>query len=283
MLTEREILDLLSEHLDNRLDAPTREAVDLGLARSAQLRSALTGLRRTAALLAGLPRVNAPAGFAEETAAKAARIVMLNRAGRQMVARRGRSVMWGRAASIAAVLALCSLAAVAVWRAQNRIVENNEPALAWNRTSAPTPDAENGAAPVGAERLRKSVEGDAPFGFTEVPKTGETRAATPPPAPEPPAPERSADLIRVRPERANMELHYRWPDDSGRLHISLQPVIRGRDGKEVLQLTLVARGAPKSLDEEGVFKCLDHGREWIVRGFADFTTESMQRSIWEKR
>ena len=85
------------------------------------------------------------------------------------------------------------------------------------------------------------------------------------------------------PERANMELHYRWPDDSGRLHISLQPVIRGRDGKEVLQLTLVARGAPKSSDEEGVFKCLDHGREWIVRGFADFTTESMQRSIWGRK
>jgi uncharacterized protein (TIGR04255 family) len=85
------------------------------------------------------------------------------------------------------------------------------------------------------------------------------------------------------PERASMELHYRWQDDSGRLHIALQPVIRGRDGKEVLQLTLVARGAPKSMDDNGIFKCLDHGREWIVKGFADFTTESMQKTMWGRK
>lgn len=85
------------------------------------------------------------------------------------------------------------------------------------------------------------------------------------------------------PENASLEVHYRWSDDSGRLHISLQPVIRARDGKEVLQLTLVARGAPKSLDDEAVFQCLDHSREWIVRGFAEFTTESMQTTMWGRK
>jgi uncharacterized protein (TIGR04255 family) len=85
-----------------------------------------------------------------------------------------------------------------------------------------------------------------------------------------------------RPERVNMEVHYRFPDDSGRLHVSLQPVIRGRDGKEVLQLTLVARGAPKSPSDEDIFHSLDKLREWVVKGFADFTSEKMQE-IWGRR
>lgn len=92
-----------------------------------------------------------------------------------------------------------------------------------------------------------------------------------------------ATMFLPVPERVNLEAHYRWNDDAGRLHVSLQPVLRARDGKEVLQMTLVARGAPRSLDDDGVFDCLDHCRKWVVKGFADFTTKTIQTKIWGRK
>lgn len=84
------------------------------------------------------------------------------------------------------------------------------------------------------------------------------------------------------PEKVNMQVIYRLADDAGRLYVSFVPVIRVQDGKEVLQMTLTARGAPKSSSDDDVFRWLDLGRKWVVRGFADFTTEEMHK-IWGKQ
>lgn len=83
-------------------------------------------------------------------------------------------------------------------------------------------------------------------------------------------------------ERASMEAHYRLPRELGRLHISVEPVIRARDSQEVLQLTLTARGAPKSSSLADIVSWMDLGREWVVKGFTDFTTASMH-NIWGRR
>ena len=84
------------------------------------------------------------------------------------------------------------------------------------------------------------------------------------------------------PERQSMQVTYRLENDAGRLHVAFVPVIRSRDGKEVLQMTLTARGAPKSSSIDDVFEWLDLGRKWVVRGFADFTTKEMHE-IWGKK
>ena len=42
------------------------------------------------------------------------------------------------------------------------------------------------------------------------------------------------------PEKVNLNISYVLPDNQGRLHISIQPVIRARDAKELLQLNLTA-------------------------------------------
>jgi uncharacterized protein (TIGR04255 family) len=84
------------------------------------------------------------------------------------------------------------------------------------------------------------------------------------------------------PERVSMQVTYRLEGDLGRLYVSFVPVIRGRDGKEVLQMTLTARGAPASSSISDVFGWLDLGRKWIVRGFADFTTEEMHK-VWGRK
>jgi uncharacterized protein (TIGR04255 family) len=81
------------------------------------------------------------------------------------------------------------------------------------------------------------------------------------------------------PERATMEMHYLLPEKLGRLHISLVPVIRARDMQEVLQMSLIARGAPKSSNVEDILSWMDLGREWVVKGFSDITTQTMH-TIW---
>lgn len=84
------------------------------------------------------------------------------------------------------------------------------------------------------------------------------------------------------PEHVSIEAHYRLPEERGRLHIVSGPVVRGRDMKEVLQVALTARGAPQSSSTDDILRWLDLGREWVVRGFADFTAEPIQR-LWRRR
>jgi len=84
------------------------------------------------------------------------------------------------------------------------------------------------------------------------------------------------------PERMSMNVVYPLDDNAGRLYVTFNPVLRARDGKEVLQMTLTARGAPKSSNDEDVFAWLDMGRKWVVRGFADFTTDTMHK-VWGKQ
>lgn len=81
------------------------------------------------------------------------------------------------------------------------------------------------------------------------------------------------------PERVNMEVHYVLPEKAGRLHVSVEPVIRGRDSQELLQITMIARGAPKSSSINDVLGWLDLGRKWVVKGFTDFTTGTMHK-LW---
>lgn len=93
---------------------------------------------------------------------------------------------------------------------------------------------------------------------------------------------RAKSRFLPNPERVSMQVTYLLAGDAGRLYVAFSPVIRGLDGKEVLQMTLTARGAPKSTNDEDVFAWLDLGRKWVVRGFADFTTSEMHE-IWGKQ
>jgi len=92
----------------------------------------------------------------------------------------------------------------------------------------------------------------------------------------------SSDPGRVflpEPEIVHLNLSFLMPDKRGRLRVTLQPAIRRQDAKEVLQLTLTARGRPVSPRTEDVLEWLDIGHEWIVRGFADLTTRDMH-NVW---
>jgi uncharacterized protein (TIGR04255 family) len=75
---------------------------------------------------------------------------------------------------------------------------------------------------------------------------------------------------------------YEMPNQHGRLHIDFKPAIRRADGKEIILLTLTARGAPASPNLTDVLAWFDLGREWVVRGFTDFTS-AMMHSLWERQ
>src|SRR5581483_6509474 len=85
-----------------------------------------------------------------------------------------------------------------------------------------------------------------------------------------------------RPEAMVLNVRYLMPENRGRLHVSLQPAFRPGDAKEVFQLTLTARGRPNSSRTQDILAWLDLGREWVVCGFTDFTTEAMHR-IWRRK
>jgi uncharacterized protein (TIGR04255 family) len=83
------------------------------------------------------------------------------------------------------------------------------------------------------------------------------------------------------PEVVDIGAQYLLPDGRGRLHITVQPAIRHADQKEILQITLTARGRPVSGSMQDMLAWFDVGREWIVKGFTDFTTEAMHR-LWKR-
>ena len=83
------------------------------------------------------------------------------------------------------------------------------------------------------------------------------------------------------PEMIVVNINYAMPEKSGRLYVTLEPKIRTRDRKVVLQLSLLARGKPASSDLRDVLDWFDLGREWIVRGFTELTTEQMH-TLWER-
>lgn len=81
------------------------------------------------------------------------------------------------------------------------------------------------------------------------------------------------------PESVLVNASFVIPEQKGRLHIAMQRAIRTRDAKEVLQLSLTARGKPASSRLEDILEWFDLGHEWIVRGFTDFTTREMHKLL----
>lgn len=75
---------------------------------------------------------------------------------------------------------------------------------------------------------------------------------------------------------------YDMAERAGRLHVSLNPVIRRADGERIAVLQLTARGRPRGHKAADVLEWLDVGREWVVRGFFDATSQTMHK-LWGYR
>jgi uncharacterized protein (TIGR04255 family) len=83
------------------------------------------------------------------------------------------------------------------------------------------------------------------------------------------------------PQTLQTTASYEMPQRCGRLHIAVRHVLRNVDLKQVVQLRLVARGKPESQADDDVLAWFDRGREWIVRGFTDVTSEHAHK-LWKR-
>ncbi len=92
----------------------------------------------------------------------------------------------------------------------------------------------------------------------------------------------SSDNFLPAPESVLFNVSYQMPGQRARLRVALVHALRSSDAKETLQLTLTARGKPRSSGTPDIFEWLDVGRETVVRGFTDFTSRKMHE-LWRRK
>lgn len=90
---------------------------------------------------------------------------------------------------------------------------------------------------------------------------------------------KGTDGFLPAPETLNIAGSFLMPERCGRLHFTMQRVLRGIDSREAIQLQLIARGKPNSSKIEDILSFMDVGREWIVRGFTDLTSPHAHK-LW---
>jgi uncharacterized protein (TIGR04255 family) len=81
-------------------------------------------------------------------------------------------------------------------------------------------------------------------------------------------------------EAAQWKTAMRLPDESGRLHVSIQTGFKRPDNAPLIVLEMKARGMSKSPSVDAMTKWFDVAHEWIVRGFADITDKKLQGTLW---
>lgn len=89
------------------------------------------------------------------------------------------------------------------------------------------------------------------------------------------------------PDLEDLQMQLRFPikqegRNVGRLYVQIGPALRTADRQAGIQITLTARGKPRTETVDAAFELLDVGREYIVRGFDSITTPEMHES-WGKR
>ena len=70
------------------------------------------------------------------------------------------------------------------------------------------------------------------------------------------------------------------PGALGRLQAKLSQATRKEDQMPLIVLELSAKGIGDDKTPAGLFAWFDVAHEWIVRGFADLTTERAQKDLW---
>ena len=91
-----------------------------------------------------------------------------------------------------------------------------------------------------------------------------------------------ASRFLAEPEALNLRTAFLLPGNAGRLHSTIRQAVRRPDGKPILIFELMVRGIGQDKSIEAMWGWFDLAREWIVRGFTDFTSRDMQESIWRR-
>jgi uncharacterized protein (TIGR04255 family) len=74
---------------------------------------------------------------------------------------------------------------------------------------------------------------------------------------------------------------YEMPNNDGSLRIEMVPGLSS-DGRQLIQLSITAAGAPKSSETEDIMEWMDKGRYAVVKSFSEFTSDGVQSKVWER-
>jgi uncharacterized protein (TIGR04255 family) len=86
----------------------------------------------------------------------------------------------------------------------------------------------------------------------------------------------SAESLRAS-QMVSFMTVFELPDNAGTLQVAIQPGIRKRDNKEIMQFSLTATGKPAGSSLADILKWLDLGHVAVVTSFRDLTTPEMHR------
>ena len=78
------------------------------------------------------------------------------------------------------------------------------------------------------------------------------------------------------------QANFSLPENKGTLSVNLKQAMRAEDKVPLLVFELSVRGPVESNDKNVIREWFDLAHEWIVRGFADITTQDVQTTIWER-
>jgi uncharacterized protein (TIGR04255 family) len=91
---------------------------------------------------------------------------------------------------------------------------------------------------------------------------------------------RREDRLLSTPEAINFRSTHPMP--SGRLHVAIQTAKSKEQPEQHVRFDLTARGNVSEIGPDAIWNWFDNANTFIVRAFVDLTSESMQRTVWEK-
>lgn len=83
-------------------------------------------------------------------------------------------------------------------------------------------------------------------------------------------------------EHLNLRKTFALPERNGRVHISIRDGKRREDTRPVILFEFTVRGVPADRSRTAMREWFDLAHEWIVRGFTDLTTETVQKDVWRR-
>ncbi|MCX5910267.1 MAG: hypothetical protein NTY64_24610 [Deltaproteobacteria bacterium] len=86
------------------------------------------------------------------------------------------------------------------------------------------------------------------------------------------------DRFLPEPEDINWRMSFPFPDQAGRLHVTIRQGVSRETLQPLISLQLNARGFSNILE-----KWFDLAHKWIVYGFSDLTELEVQKQIWKRK
>ena len=88
------------------------------------------------------------------------------------------------------------------------------------------------------------------------------------------------DRFLPNPAAINWQTSFALPNANGRLHMNIQSAVRIADKRPVFRFEITARGIGDHTSLGSIQDWFELAHEWIVRGFADYTSIPIQKNVW---